>query len=96
MVLRKSCTSCRSNALRSDISPAVDSDQGILFVPTPVDSPGAQACLDAYFQELTVMFPEGFDPGRSVSADLALRQPEDQWIFRSNWRANDYQARLRG
>ena len=37
----------------------------------------------------------GFDEVE-ISADLALRQPEDQWIFRSNWRANDYQARLRG
>lgn len=37
----------------------------------------------------------GFDEVE-INADLAARQPEDQWIYRANWRAHDYQARLRG
>lgn len=37
----------------------------------------------------------GFDEVE-IDADLAERQPEDQWLFRSDWRAHDYQARLRG
>jgi uncharacterized protein (DUF934 family) len=36
----------------------------------------------------------GFDEVE-ISADLARRQPEDQWQFRADWRAHDYQARLR-
>ncbi len=31
-----------------------------------------------------------------ISNDLAARQPETQWLFRANWRENDYQSRLRG
>lgn len=37
----------------------------------------------------------GFDEVE-ISDELAKRQPEDQWLFRANWRAHDYQARLRG
>ena len=37
----------------------------------------------------------GFDEVE-ISDDLALRQPEDQWLCRTNWQAHDYQARLRG
>jgi uncharacterized protein (DUF934 family) len=37
----------------------------------------------------------GFDEVE-ISDDLAQRQPEDQWLFRANWQAHDYQARLRG
>ncbi len=37
----------------------------------------------------------GFDEVE-IPDDLAARQPEDQWKFRANWRAHDYQARLRG
>lgn len=36
----------------------------------------------------------GFDEVE-ISADLAARQPEDQWVFRADWRAHDYQSRLR-
>ncbi len=36
----------------------------------------------------------GFDEVE-IDDELAERQPEDQWLRRSNWRANDYQARLR-
>lgn len=37
----------------------------------------------------------GFDEVE-ISDELAARQPEDQWQFRSQWQAHDYQARLRG
>ncbi len=37
----------------------------------------------------------GFDE-IEIGADLAARQPEDQWQFRANWQAHDYQARIRG
>lgn len=37
----------------------------------------------------------GFDEVEIDDA-LATRQPQDQWLFRAEWRAHDYQARLRG
>jgi uncharacterized protein (DUF934 family) len=37
----------------------------------------------------------GFDEVE-ISADLAARQPQDQWLARANWQAHDYQSRLRG
>ncbi|GGE30757.1 hypothetical protein GCM10011360_18480 [Primorskyibacter flagellatus] len=36
----------------------------------------------------------GFDEVE-ISDDLAARQPADQWKFRADWRAHDYQSRLR-
>ena len=36
----------------------------------------------------------GFDEVE-ISDDLALRQPQDQWLRRANWRDHDYQTRLR-
>lgn len=36
----------------------------------------------------------GFDEVE-ISDDLAARQPADQWLFRADWQANDYRARLR-
>jgi uncharacterized protein (DUF934 family) len=36
----------------------------------------------------------GFDEVE-ISDDLAARQPADQWLFRADWRAHDYQSRLR-
>ncbi len=36
----------------------------------------------------------GFDEVE-IDDDLARRQPEDQWLARANWRAHDYQSRLR-
>ena len=36
----------------------------------------------------------GFDEVE-ISDDLAARQPQDQWLRRANWRAHDYQSRLR-
>ena len=37
----------------------------------------------------------GFDEVE-ISDDLAARQPEDQWLFRADWKSNDYQARMKG
>jgi uncharacterized protein (DUF934 family) len=37
----------------------------------------------------------GFDEVE-IPDDLAARQPEDQWLARADWRAHDYQSRLRG
>ena len=37
----------------------------------------------------------GFDEVE-VNDAIAKRQPEDQWQFRSDWRAHNYQSRLRG
>ena len=36
----------------------------------------------------------GFDEVE-ISAELAKRQPESQWLARANWRAHDYQSRLK-
>ena len=37
----------------------------------------------------------GFDEVE-IDASLAQRQTEPDWLARSNWQADDYQARLRG
>ncbi len=37
----------------------------------------------------------GFDEVE-IDDDLAARQPEPQWLARADWRAHDYQSRLRG
>ncbi len=37
----------------------------------------------------------GFD-AVEIDADLARRQPEEQWRARADWRAHDHQSRLRG
>ena len=36
----------------------------------------------------------GFD-GAEIPDDLAARQPWEQWQFRADWQAHDYQSRLR-
>jgi len=36
----------------------------------------------------------GFDEVE-ISDDLAARQPASQWLFRADWRENDYRSRLR-
>ncbi|NJM83186.1 MAG: DUF934 domain-containing protein [Tabrizicola sp.] len=36
----------------------------------------------------------GFD-AVEIPDDLAARQPESQWLFRADWQAHEYQARLR-
>ncbi|WP_372884738.1 DUF934 domain-containing protein [Shimia sp.] len=37
----------------------------------------------------------GFDEVE-ISDELAARQPEAEWQFRSDWQAHDYQSRMRG
>ncbi|WP_050525709.1 DUF934 domain-containing protein [Pseudorhodobacter aquimaris] len=37
----------------------------------------------------------GFDEVE-IPAEQAERQPEQSWLFRADWQANDYQSRLRG
>lgn len=37
----------------------------------------------------------GFDEVE-IDATLAERQPEAEWLFRADWEAHDYQARMRG
>ena len=37
----------------------------------------------------------GFDEVE-VNDEVAARQPADQWLFRADWKAHDYQNRLRG
>lgn len=37
----------------------------------------------------------GFDEVE-IDAELARRQPQEQWLARADWRAHDYQSRLRG
>lgn len=37
----------------------------------------------------------GFDEVE-ISDEMAERQPESHWLFRADWKAHDYQARLRG
>jgi uncharacterized protein (DUF934 family) len=36
----------------------------------------------------------GFDEVE-IDQELAARQPQDQWVYRSDWKAHDYQSRLR-
>ena len=36
----------------------------------------------------------GFDEVE-IDDELACRQPEEDWLFRADWRAHDYQSRLR-
>ncbi len=36
----------------------------------------------------------GFDEVE-IPDEIAARQPQDQWLFRADWRAHDYQSRLR-
>ena len=36
----------------------------------------------------------GFDEVE-VTDEIAARQPQEQWLFRANWQAHDYQSRLR-
>ena len=37
----------------------------------------------------------GFDEVE-IDEALAAHQPQDQWIFRADWKSHDYQSRLRG
>ncbi len=43
--------------------------------------------------QYTMLRRVGFDQVE-IPDDLALRQPADQWAFRADWQAHDYQSRL--
>lgn len=36
----------------------------------------------------------GFDEVE-ISVEMAQRQPQEQWVYRADWKAHDYQSRLR-
>ena len=44
--------------------------------------------------QYTMARRSGFDEVE-ITDEMAARQPEDQWQFRADWRAHDYQSRLR-
>ena len=44
--------------------------------------------------QYTMARRSGFDDVE-IPQDLAARQPESQWLARADWRAHDYQSRLR-
>ena len=54
-----------------------------------------RACGHVIADQYAMARRAGFDEVE-IDAALAARQPEAQWLFRANWRAHDYQARLRG
>lgn len=59
---------------RGEVLACVDRIRRLLGDPAQIvradpESPQARACLAAYFAELDRRFPQGFEPGRSVSAD---------------------------
>ena len=51
----------------------------------------AHVLADQYAMERRAAFDE-----IEISADLAARQPETQWLARADWQNHNYQARLRG
>jgi uncharacterized protein (DUF934 family) len=60
---------------------------------------GYQGRLRAYGHVIADQYAmarrSGFDEVE-ISEELADRQPEPQWLARADWRAHDYQARMRG
>ena len=44
--------------------------------------------------EYAMIRRSGFDEVE-ISEDLAARQTEEHWLYRADWRANNYQARLK-
>jgi uncharacterized protein (DUF934 family) len=44
--------------------------------------------------QYTMIRRTGFDEVE-LPDHIAARQPEDQWLFRANWRGQDYRSRLR-
>ena len=53
-----------------------------------------RACGHVLADQYAMARRAGFDEVE-ISADLAARQPEDQWVFRADWQGHDYQSRLR-
>lgn len=60
---------------------------------------GYQGRLRAYGRIISDQYAmarrAGFDEVE-IEDDIVARQPEGEWQFRSNWRAHDYQTRVRG
>ena len=54
-----------------------------------------RACGHVIADQYTMARRSGFDEVE-ISDDLAVRQPEDQWLARADHAAHDYGARLRG
>lgn len=54
-----------------------------------------RACGHVIADQYAMARRSGFDEVE-ITADLAARQPEDQWLARAAWRDHGYQARLRG
>lgn len=54
-----------------------------------------RACGHVIADQYAMARRSGFDDVE-ISAELAARQPQEQWLARANWRAHDYQSRLRG
>ena len=61
----------------------------ITITSAPPDGAEAIACLRAYYDELDERFPEGFDPGRTTSADVDELTPPhgDLLLVRDGGRA---------
>lgn len=52
------------------------------IAPAPADGAESQACLHAYFSELSRRFPRGFDPAASVSAEPdELSPPHGRFVL---------------
>ncbi|SFI91342.1 DUF934 domain-containing protein [Celeribacter neptunius] len=53
-----------------------------------------RACGPVIADQYAMARRAGFDEVE-IPDDLAARQPEAQWLARADWRAHDYQTRLR-
>ena len=53
-----------------------------------------RACGPVIADQYAMFRRTGFDEVE-IPDDMAARQPADQWQFRADWRAHDYQSRLR-
>lgn len=53
-----------------------------------------RACGNLIADQYAMARRSGYDE-IEISQELAERQPEDQWLRRANWKAHDYQSRLR-
>ncbi|WP_010140476.1 DUF934 domain-containing protein [Oceanicola sp. S124] len=53
-----------------------------------------RACGHVISDQYAMARRQGFDEVE-IPDELAARQPEEQWKFRADWKAHDYQSRLR-
>lgn len=54
-----------------------------------------RACGHVISDQYAMARRAGFDEVE-ISDELAQRQPQEEWLFRADWRDHDYQSRLRG